>query len=115
MAHSLDQIVDLLSRNRQRATYAAVAELTGANPRKLMGGRPKDHPNSWVVAEKDGRPTGYGPEEVDPALIVRMPSSSKRLTLILLANSPGLAQGYNLENANVTSSPFVKVFLRLFI
>jgi len=72
MTHSLDQIVDLLSRNRQRATYGAVAELMGANPRKLMGGRPKDHPNSWVVAEKDGRPTGYGPEEVDPALIVRM-------------------------------------------
>ena len=38
-----------------------------------------------------------------------------RLTLILLANSGGLAQGYDLENANVTSSPFVKVFLRLFI
>jgi len=39
----------------------------------------------------------------------------RRLTLILLANSPGLVQGYNLENADVTSSPFVKVFLRLFI
>lgn len=54
------------------------------------------------------------------ALIVRMvprrpEDAAKRLTLILLANSPGLAQGYNLENANVTSSPFVKVFLRLFI
>ena len=47
------------------------------------------------------------------ALIVKMPS--KRVTLIMLANSGGLAQGYNLENANVTSSPFVKVFLRLFI
>ena len=39
----------------------------------------------------------------------------RRLTLILLANSPGLVQGYNLENASVTASPFVKVFLRLFI
>jgi hypothetical protein len=39
---------------------------------------------------------------------------SKRLTLILLANSGGLAKGYDLENAHVTSSPFVKVFLRLF-
>jgi CubicO group peptidase (beta-lactamase class C family) len=47
------------------------------------------------------------------ALILRMPQ--KRLTLIMLANSPGLAQGYNLENASVTASPFVKVFLRLFI
>lgn len=72
MTHTLDQIVDLLSRNRQRATYGAVAELMGSNPRTLMGGRPKDHPNSWVVAEKDGKPTGYKPEEIDPALIVRM-------------------------------------------
>ena len=39
----------------------------------------------------------------------------KKLTLILLANSGGLVQGYNLENATVTASPFVKVFLRLFI
>ena len=45
--------------------------------------------------------------------IVKLPS--KRLTLIMLANSGGLAQGYNLENASVTSSPFVKIFLRLFI
>jgi CubicO group peptidase (beta-lactamase class C family) len=47
------------------------------------------------------------------ALIVKMPD--KDLTLIMLANSGGLAQGHSLENANVTSSPFVRVFLRLFI
>jgi CubicO group peptidase (beta-lactamase class C family) len=39
----------------------------------------------------------------------------KKLTLILLANSGGLVQDYDLENAHVTTSPFVKVFLRLFI
>jgi CubicO group peptidase (beta-lactamase class C family) len=39
----------------------------------------------------------------------------RRLTLILVANSDGLVRGYNLENATVTASPFVKVFLRLFI
>jgi hypothetical protein len=39
----------------------------------------------------------------------------RRLTLIMLANSGGLARGYDLENAHVTSNPFVKVFLRLFI
>jgi CubicO group peptidase (beta-lactamase class C family) len=51
-------------------------------------------------------------QDAASALIVKMPS--KRLTLILLANSGGLAKGYDLENAHVTSSPFVKVFLRLF-
>lgn len=58
-------------------------------------------------------------QDASSALIVRLvppdDNPSKRLTLILLANSGGLAQGYDLENANVTSSPFVKVFLRLFI
>ncbi|HEX8029229.1 MAG TPA: serine hydrolase, partial [Vicinamibacterales bacterium] len=54
------------------------------------------------------------------ALIVKMTKRQANgqlvdLTLIMLANSGGLAQGYDLENANVTSSPFVKVFLRLFI
>lgn len=47
------------------------------------------------------------------ALIVKMPA--KRLTLIMLSNSGGLAAGYNFERGDVTSSPFVKVFLRLFI
>ncbi len=50
-----------------------------------------------------------------PAVAGATACIDKKLTLILLANSPGLVQGYNLENATVTSSPFVKVFLRLFI
>ena len=52
-------------------------------------------------------------QDASSALIVKMPA--KGLTLIMLANSGGLAKGYDFENANVTSSPFVKVFLRLFI
>ena len=47
------------------------------------------------------------------ALILKMPH--KRLTLILLANSPGLAAGYQLERGDATTSPFVKIFLRLFL
>jgi len=47
------------------------------------------------------------------ALIVKMPSKS--LTLILLANSDGLTAGYNLERGDITTSPFVKIFLKLFI
>jgi len=46
------------------------------------------------------------------ALILKMPA--RRLTLIMLANSDGLSTGANLEQGDVTSSPFVKIFLRLF-
>ena len=47
------------------------------------------------------------------ALILKMPS--KRLTLVLLANSGGLAATYQLEKGDIANSPFVKIFLRLFI
>jgi CubicO group peptidase (beta-lactamase class C family) len=47
------------------------------------------------------------------ALIVKMPA--KNLTLVMISNSGGLAAGYNFERGDVTTSPFVKVFLRLFI
>ncbi len=70
----------------------------------------------WFVTTESGVPlvwTFGHIQDAGSALIVKMPS--KRLTLIMLANSGGLAQGYDLENANVTSSPFVKIFLRLFI
>jgi hypothetical protein len=69
---NLDTIVRLLGKNYQRATYGAVAEFTGLNQRTLMGDRPKEPKNSWIVAEKDGRPTRYTPEQTDPALVVRM-------------------------------------------
>jgi hypothetical protein len=82
----------------------------------------------WFVTTESGQRLvwtfGHIPD-AGSALIVKLtcappvpgaaPCTEKRLTLILLANSPGLVQGYDLENAHVTSSPFVKVFLRLFI
>ena len=51
--------------------------------------------------------------DASSALILKMPE--KNLTLIMLSNSGGLANGFNFENGDVTTSPFVKVFLRLFI
>jgi len=51
--------------------------------------------------------------DASSALILKMPR--KNLTLIMLSNSGGLANGYNFEQGDVTTSPFVKVFLRLFI
>lgn len=70
----------------------------------------------WFVTTESGERlvwTFGHVQDASSALILKMPR--KRLTLIMLANSGGLAQGYDLENANVTSSPFVKIFLRLFI
>ena len=76
----------------------------------------------WFVTNESGQRLvwtfGHIPD-AGSALIVKIIAPplepEKGLTLIMLANSGGLAKGYDLENANVTSSPFVKVFLRLFI
>jgi CubicO group peptidase (beta-lactamase class C family) len=70
----------------------------------------------WFVQDASGEPLvwtfGHIPD-ASSALVVKMPE--KNLTLILLSNSDGLTAGYNLELGDVTTSPFVKVFLRLFI
>ncbi len=70
----------------------------------------------WFVQNASGQRLvwtfGHIPD-AGSALILKMPS--KRLTLILLANSGGLAAGNNFELGDVTTSPFVRVFLRLFI
>jgi CubicO group peptidase (beta-lactamase class C family) len=78
----------------------------------------------WFVTTESGHKLvwSFGHiKDASSALIVKIippataPKSKRPMTLIMLANSGGLANGYDLENANVTSSPFVKVFLRLFI
>jgi hypothetical protein len=78
----------------------------------------------WFVTTESGHRLvwSFGHiQDASSALIVKIippptaPPSKRPMTLIMLANSGGLASGYDLENANVTSSPFVKVFLRLFI
>jgi len=70
----------------------------------------------WFVTNESGLKVvwtfGHIPD-ASSALIVKMPA--KQLTLIMVSNSGGLAKNYDLENANVTSNPFVKIFLRLFI
>jgi CubicO group peptidase (beta-lactamase class C family) len=70
----------------------------------------------WFVTSNSNQPIiwSFGHiADASSALIVKLPKEG--VTLIMLANSGGLAKNYDLENANVTSSPFVKVFLRLFI
>ncbi len=80
-----------------------------------FGGAPLPTGLGWFVQPYQGErlvwhfshaSSGYS------ALILKMPA--RRLTLILMANSDGLNTGANLEQGDVTQSPFVKVFLRLF-
>ena len=65
---TLDRILDVLSQYRQRATYGAVADLLGANPRNLMADCPRNRRHSWIVSKATGLPTGYRDTEMDPDL-----------------------------------------------
>ena len=47
------------------------------------------------------------------ALYIKVPG--RNVTLILLANSDGLAAPYNLSDGNLTSSLFAQLFLKLFV
>ena len=68
LKHSLEDIVELLDRHAQRATYGAVAKLTGNAPRSLLKGRDRGRSYSWIVNRQTGKPTGYHDHQIDPRL-----------------------------------------------
>jgi CubicO group peptidase (beta-lactamase class C family) len=100
-----------LSRSTLNQMWSAttIADANG-NPLTLPTGL------GWFVTRESGQDLvwtfGHIPD-AGSALILKLPS--KNLTLILLSNSGLLASGYGFEQGRVTESPFVKIFLRLFI
>lgn len=70
-AYTLDQILDLLDRFHQRATYGAVAELIDRPAHYLMSSRPRDPRHSWIVNQETRLPTGYSKDQVHPEIISR--------------------------------------------
>lgn len=68
----LEEIVTLLDRQKQRATYGAVAGYLGVPQQSLMKGLPMEQRYSWVVNAKEGMPTGYPTEALHPALVARI-------------------------------------------
>jgi hypothetical protein len=66
---TLSEIVEFLNDSQVRATYTAVGEVLGVVPRSvgaLLG--PRRPEASWVVNASTGMPTGYGQQEMHPAL-----------------------------------------------
>lgn len=76
---------------------------------------PLPHGFGWFVQSYNGLPViwqfGSG-DNASSSLIVTLPA--RGLTLILLANSNGLAKGFPLEAGDLTVSPFGKLFLGVF-
>jgi CubicO group peptidase (beta-lactamase class C family) len=77
-------------------------------------GLPLPHGMGWFVQSYNGEPVvwQFGSDtNASSALVVTLPA--RGLTLILLANSDGLAKPASLVNGDVTVSPFARVFLGL--
>jgi hypothetical protein len=55
---TLNDIVRLLNKHHQRATYGAVAGVLDVAARGVMTGRTPCHQDSWVVAKTTSRKTG---------------------------------------------------------
>lgn len=86
----LKQIIAVLDKHMQRATYGAVADVVGLQAQSVMNGKPKDHKHSWVVTKTTGLPTGYSQAELHPMLLLSNPdviSSAKELEKWLITHA----------------------------
>jgi CubicO group peptidase (beta-lactamase class C family) len=69
----------------------------------------------WFVQNHKGEPLVWQfglIRDSHSALILKLPN--RNLTFIALANSDGMAAGYNLQNGDVKASPFANLFLQFF-
>lgn len=84
---------------------------TLANAWRASGG---PHGMGWFVQSYNGENLiwQFGSGESSSSMMLTMPSRS--LTLVMVANSNGLAKGFSLSSGDATTSPFVRAFLGLF-
>lgn len=78
-------------------------------------GKPLPHGLGWFVQSYNGDPViwqfGIGVEG-SSSMVITLPT--RGVTLVLLANSTGLAKSFPLAKGDVTTSPFARTFLSLF-
>jgi len=124
-ADGLNAAVGLVSTVRDLARLdAALDQLvllrqeTLANawtPRTAVDGKVRPFGHGWFAQFDQNEPIvwhfGYTPGG-GSALWLKLPA--RGTTLILLANSDGLSAQFSLQNGDVTSSPFARLFLSLF-
>jgi CubicO group peptidase (beta-lactamase class C family) len=80
------------------------------------GDRPLPHGMGWFVQTYSGEPVvwqfGVG-SGASSSLVVTMPG--RGITLIMLANSDGLAKPATLASGDITASPFARLFFQLLV
>ena len=85
-------------------------------PPNDSSGRPLPHAYGWFVQAFNGERIVWHfgvSDNASSSLVISVPR--RGLTLILLANSPGLARPLALSAGDVTVSPFARLFLSIFL
>jgi CubicO group peptidase (beta-lactamase class C family) len=79
-------------------------------------GQSLPHAFGWFVQSYNGEPIVWQFGVSDNASSSMLITAPRRgVTLILLANSPGLARPFALSSGDVTVSPFARLFLSIFV
>jgi hypothetical protein len=98
---------DVLDSDTLRSAWQAPLGATGS---------PLPHGVGWFVQTYNGETIvwqfGVG-SNASSSLVVTVPG--RGLTLVLLANSSGLARPFDLEDGDLTASPFGRLFLGLLV
>jgi len=81
-----------------------------------VGGQRLPHGMGWFVQSYNGEPIvwQFGVSDNGSSSMI-LTAPFRGLTLILLANSSGLARPFSLEAGDVTVSPFARLFLGIFV
>jgi CubicO group peptidase (beta-lactamase class C family) len=85
-------------------------------PPTNAGGQPLPHAYGWFVQDYNGDRLiwQFGvSDNASSSMIIMVPR--RGVTLILLANSQGLARPFSLAGGDVTVSPFARLFLSIFV
>ena len=85
-------------------------------PPSDANGQPLPHAYGWFVQTYNGGRLAWQfgvSDSGSSSMIIAVPQ--RGLTLILLANSPGLARPFDLSAGDVTVSPFARLFLSIFV
>ena len=108
----LEQFDLALKKGELRPEWLALAWTppTGAN------GEPLPHAYGWFVQPYNGELIVWQfgvSDNASSSMIIRVPR--RGVTLILLANSSGLARPFSLAAGDITVSPFARLFLSIFV
>src|SRR5215203_1321419 len=124
-ATTLDATSGLISTVRDLASFAVALDTLTLLDEDTLGAAWAVPPGTnasrskfglgWFVQVHNGQPVvwhfGYLPD-ASSALFIHLPARHK--SLILLANSDGLAAAFSLPNGDLSNSPFARLFLSLF-